>query len=80
MNGPIKALKSAEARMRQCNFSNGKELLELIDEYLTINSDKPMGSFKGRRSYPEVPDQIEGNDKINLNRPIGLLKGRIQLA
>ena len=47
---------------------------------MTINSDKPMESFEGRRSSQEVLDQVEGNKTIKLNRPIGSLKGRRQLA
>ena len=39
-----------------------------------------MGSFEGRINSEEVLDQIKGNEKINLNRPIGFLKGRRQLA
>ena len=36
-----------------------------------------MGSFKGRIISQEVIDYIKGGDTINLNRPIGLIKGRI---
>ena len=63
------------ARISQRNLSSGKGVLELIEEDLTTNLDKPMGLFEGSRSPQEVLDQIEGNDTINLNRPIGSLKG-----
>ena len=68
------------ARISQLNRSGDKGVLELIREDLTIKSDNPMGSFKGSRSSQEVLDYIEGNETINLNRPIGFLKCRRQLA
>ena len=67
-------------QISQWNCSSGKEVLEMIKEYLKINLDKPMGSFEGRISSEEVPDHIKGNDTIKLNRPIGSLKGSRQLA
>ena len=39
-----------------------------------------MWPFEGRRSSQEVIDQIEENETIKLNLPIGLLEGRRQLA
>ena len=52
----------------------------MIEEDLTINSDKPMGLLKGRRNSKEFLDQIKDSETINLKRPIGSLEGRIQLA
>ena len=39
-----------------------------------------MGSFEGSISSQKFINQIEGNEIINLNRPIGSFKGRRQLA
>ena len=57
-----------------------ERFFELIKEDLTINSDNPMGSFKRRRNSQEFIKQIEENEKINLNHPIGYLDVWIQLA
>ena len=55
------------AQISQLNRSNGKEVLELIEKYFTISSDKPIESLKGRRSSQVVLEQIERNETINLN-------------
>ena len=47
---------------------------------MTINSDKPMRSFEGKKSSQGVLEKIEENETINMNRPIGSPKGRIQLV
>ena len=64
----------------QLNCSSGRGFFELIEEYFTINSCKPIGLFEGRRISQEVIDQIKDNETINFNRSIVLLEGRIQLA
>ena len=68
------------AQISQLNYLSERKVLELIKEDFSINSDKPMGSFEGRRISQEVLNQIEENETINLSCTIWYLEGRRQVA
>ena len=55
---------------------------KVLEEFYnkSLISNKPIGLLEGKRSFKRVFKLIKGNETINLNQPIGFLKGMRPLA